>query len=154
MKRIKLMIAAAVAIAAMTGMNQGALAQTDKGEWQGKGMGPGMGKPGKKQAMDPAERLRRMEKHLGLTEEQKGTIKPILDEEAKELKALREDTSLSRDQKREKLQTLRTKYHDQITQVLTPEQKKKADAMREKAKERHDQRQQMKGGPKQAPATP
>lgn len=137
MKRISLALAAAAVVVALAGINQGAMAQTEPGA--GMGMGPKKG-AGKMQKMDTAERLKRMEGRLGLSEEQKGKIAPILEEEAKEIKALRNDTTLTRIQKQEKMREIRDAYHGKIGEQLTAEQRQKADAMREKAKERWEKR--------------
>jgi len=59
---------------------------------------------------------------LDLTKDQKQQLKPILQEEAQKLKALRTDTSLSRQQKRQKLQQIRQDMVAKIKPILTPEQ--------------------------------
>ena len=69
MTRMKLMVAAAAALAALAG-TQGAFAQTGPG--MGPGMGPGDGKMrkhGKMTIPDADERLRRMDAKLGLSDE-------------------------------------------------------------------------------------
>ncbi|AJE03881.1 hypothetical protein [Geobacter pickeringii] len=139
MRKVKLAIAAATALAALAGLQQGASAETTPADAPAMGHGK-MGRHEKMQMMDPAERLQRMTRHLGLTDDQKAKIQPILEEEAKELKALRDDTSLSRSQKRDKLHEIRTRCHDRIREMLTPEQQKKMDEMREKARERGEQK--------------
>ena len=137
-RRIKLALAALTAVAALAGTHQAVLAQTDPapGAGMGKVRGGGMKK------MDPAERLKRMERHLALTEEQKTAIAPILAEENGEMKAVRDDASLNRTQKREKMREIRDRYHDRIGAILTPEQRQKADEARDRARDRWEKRQQ------------
>ncbi|WP_298269048.1 hypothetical protein [Geobacter sp.] len=152
MRKVKLAIATGAALAALAGMQQGAWAQTAPGG--GPGMGPGMGpgkagRQGKMQMMDPAQRLQRMTTRLGLSEDQKAKILPILEDEAKELKALRDNTTLTRIQKRDKMREIRDRCHDRIKEVLTPEQQKKVDEMREKARERWERRKSRMTAPPQ-----
>jgi len=141
MKRISFALAAAAVVVALAGSNQGAVAQTGPGA--GAGMGPKRC-AGKTQKMDPERMLKRMETNLGLSAEQKEKIRPILQEEIKEMKAIRDNTTLTRTQKREKMREMRDTYHAKIGEQLTPEQRQKADAMREKAKERWEKRKELK----------
>ncbi|MDD3294102.1 MAG: hypothetical protein PHG20_05380 [Geobacteraceae bacterium] len=76
-------------------------------------------------AMDPAARLEWMSTNLGLTADQKAKISPIMEEQAKEMKAVRDDAKLTRDQRMTKMQELRVKHQEKIGEVLTPEQKSK-----------------------------
>lgn len=140
MKRISFALAAAAVVVSLAGINHGAFAQTGPGA--GTGMGPKRG-AGKMQKMDPERMLNRMEVNLGLSAEQKEKIRPILQDETKEMEAVRNDTTLTRIQKREKMREIRDRYHEKIGEQLTPEQRQKADAMREKAKERWEKRQKL-----------
>jgi len=141
MKRISFALVAAAVVVALAGINQGAVAQTGPGA--GAGMGPKRG-AGKTQKMDPERMLKRMETNLGLSAEQKEKIRPILQDEIKEMESIRNDTTLTRIQKREKMREIRDRKHEKIGEVLTPEQRQKADAMREKAKERWEKRKELK----------
>jgi len=76
-------------------------------------------------SMDPAAHMERMSTCLGLTADQKTKISPILAEQSKEMNAVRDDAKLTRDQRMQKMQELRVKYHDKIGALLTPEQKTK-----------------------------
>ncbi|MBX3737110.1 MAG: hypothetical protein KF715_10495 [Candidatus Didemnitutus sp.] len=88
----------------------------------------------------------RMAKELGLSEDQEKQIKAINESYRPQLEAIREDKSLSRDQKREKSQALNKEREAKVDAVLTPEQRTKAQAMREKMKERMKDRKGH-GGP-------
>ena len=80
------------------------------------------------------DRLERMSRRLNLTDEQKAKIRLILQDEAKQLRALRQDTSLSPDQQRQQAREIRTSARKQIDQILTPEQKEKRKEMWQKAR--------------------
>ena len=128
-------VMAAVGMLAGHAVVQGA-DQVPPGQGQG---GPARGAV-KRGQMDAGERLERMSRHLNLTDEQKAKIKPILEDEDQRLKALRDDGSLTRDQQREKLRSIRQETHEKIRPLLTPEQQKKIDDARAKALERQKTR--------------
>lgn len=90
----------------------------------------GMGGPG---GFNPqqmaARRLDEMTTELKLTTDQHDKIKKIQDDMAPQMQAIRNDNSLSRDQRRAKMQPLREQSNSQIKQLLTPEQQTKFDAM-------------------------
>ena len=77
------------------------------------------------------DRLKMLSDKLGLTEEQKTKVKAILEDEMQKGKALREDKSLDRDAAHAKMQEIRKTHREQIRAVLTPEQQKKFDEMKE-----------------------
>jgi len=134
-------IRGAVVVMAAVGMLSGYAVvqgadQVPPGQGQG---GPARGAV-KRGQMGAGERLERMSRHLNLTDEQKAKIKPILEDEDQRLKALRDDGSLTRDQQREKLRSIRQETHEKIRPLLTPEQQKKIDDARAKALERQKTR--------------
>jgi protein CpxP len=61
-------------------------------------------------------------KQLNLTDDQKAKVKPILEARDKKIGELREDTSLSPEERRAKMQSLREEITAQMKAVLTPEQ--------------------------------
>jgi Spy/CpxP family protein refolding chaperone len=79
-------------------------------------------------------RLEEMSKQLNLTDDQKEKLKPILQDEAKQLQAVQNDTALSHDQKMAKSKEIRQAHKSQINGVLTPDQQKKWEEMKKKAK--------------------
>ncbi len=93
----------------------------------------------------PGERRERMAERmaekLGLSEDQKARMKAIGDQERAEIEALHNDTSLSKDDRRAKGKAIHEKYKAQRDAVLTPEQRAKADKMREHMKERRERRE-------------
>lgn len=156
MRQVKLAIAATVALAGLMGF--GSMASALPGEGMGPG-GPGMGH-GKGMThcdkrgglrMGPGARLDMMTARLGLTPEQRYKILPILDDQFKEMKAVRADENLTRAQTREKMQAIHTKYFDRIKGILTAEQQKKANEMKKQFAERSKFRQAKTGKPAPAP---
>lgn len=78
--------------------------------------------------MDP---LKMLTEKLGLTEAQQTQLKPILDARKKEMDALREDKSLEKDARWAKAAEIFKAYQPKIRAVLTPEQQKKFDELKE-----------------------
>ena len=68
---------------------------------------------------------------LGLTEQQKQQIVPILKEELKQLGALKKDASLSAVQKVERLRQLGVSFDEKLKPLVNAEQQQKFQAMRE-----------------------
>jgi len=83
-------------------------------------------------------KLQELSTELNLTDDQKDKIKPVLQDEFKQLKAVKDDTSLSPDQRKTKATDIHESTKSQINSFLTPEQQKKLSDMREKAKENID----------------
>jgi periplasmic protein CpxP/Spy len=85
-----------------------------------------------------ANHLEWLSKELNLTDEQKAKVKPILDDQTKQMHATQEDSSLTQEQKREKMKQIHQTTHSQINDILTPEQQKKFAALKEQQKEHHE----------------
>lgn len=83
--------------------------------------------------------LQMLSEKLNLTDEQKAKLKPILQDQEQQMKAVRDDTSLSQEQKIAKKKALHESFHDQINSVLTPEQQDKFKQMKQEAMEKHHQ---------------
>jgi hypothetical protein len=73
---------------------------------------------------------------LGLTEQQKQQIVPILKEEVTQLAALKKNAALSAVQKVEQLRKLGVSFDEKISPLLNPEQQQKFQAMREQMRRR------------------
>jgi Spy/CpxP family protein refolding chaperone len=73
----------------------------------------------------------RMADELGLTDEQRAKMKPLMEQERTELEALRADTSLTKEARRAKAGEVHRKYRELRDAILTPEQRAKADKMRD-----------------------
>jgi periplasmic protein CpxP/Spy len=81
--------------------------------------------------------LQMLSEKLNLTDDQKAKLKPILQDQMQQMKVVREDSSLSQEQKRAKMKSIHESLHDQINAVLTPEQQAKFKQMRQEQMEKH-----------------
>jgi Spy/CpxP family protein refolding chaperone len=77
------------------------------------------------------EEMQKLVPELDLTNEQQKKMKPILQDEFKQLKAVKDDASLSPEQKKAKAAEIQDGAKSQIGSILTPGQKKKLAAMKE-----------------------
>jgi periplasmic protein CpxP/Spy len=75
-------------------------------------------------------RLQQISTELGLTDEQKSQLKPILQEEFARLKAVKDDRLRSIDDKKSKMKEIQDDARGKMKSVLSPEQKKKLDEMK------------------------
>ena len=82
----------------------------------------------------PAERLARMKTDLNLSDAQVQKLKPLLDANMEKMNAVRADTSLSEEQRREKAHETRKAGGDEIMAVLNPDQKAKFEEEMKKRK--------------------
>ena len=87
-------------------------------------------------AASPQAHLKMLSEKLNLTEDQKTKLKPILQDQAQQLKAVSDNPSLSPEQKTAKTRVIDETTHDQIKAVLTPEQQEKLDEMNRQAVEK------------------
>lgn len=160
MRKVKMALASTAVLAALVGLGTGASAYPGDGMGQG---GPGM-KQGtgmmdckkgfghrKGHGMGPGAKLDKMTVHLGLTPEQRYKILPILDDQFKEMKAVRADENLTRAQTRAKMLAIRDNSFERMKPILTPEQQKKADEMKTKMAEKCKFRQEKMGQQSPAP---
>jgi Spy/CpxP family protein refolding chaperone len=86
---------------------------------------------------DPVEgRLEAMTKNLNLTKQQQDSIKPILQDQMKQIQALRTDKSITPEQRRTKMQEIGKETNAKIEAQLTPEQKEKFTKSQEAMKAR------------------
>lgn len=78
------------------------------------------------------ERIEKLKTELGLTEAQVEKLKPILREQMEAMRTLRQDDSLSREDKRAKFKELHAANQAKLAAVLTPEQLAKFDELMKK----------------------
>jgi Spy/CpxP family protein refolding chaperone len=71
-----------------------------------------------------------LDKKVNLTDDQKTKLKPIFAEQQKQFRSIRQDTSLSPEQKKEKVRDVRQKTHAAVMAVLTPEQQQQLSTAR------------------------
>jgi Spy/CpxP family protein refolding chaperone len=119
MKRMLLHVALACAVV-FGGAT--AFAQTGEGGGMGQGGGQGHGQHG---PMSADQRLQMMTQQLNLTTDQQAQIKPILENESQQMQALRQDSSLSQDDRMAKMKQIRETSGSQIKPILTADQQAK-----------------------------
>ena len=101
---------------------------------QGGGMGP-------RGAGMEQRQLEMLTKRLNLTPDQVTQVKAIDEDTAKQMQALRSDTSLSQDDRRTKMMDIRKASSSKIRALLTDDQKTKYDELQAEMRERMQNRQ-------------
>jgi protein CpxP len=100
----------------------------------------GPGGPDGRRGPNPEERLKRMTEALSLTADQQTQIKGFMESEKTKMDALRNDTSVEGDAKREKGMQIRKDTQASIRGVLTADQQTKFDKMQAEMKNRGERR--------------
>jgi periplasmic protein CpxP/Spy len=77
------------------------------------------------------DQLKHLSKKLSLSDDQRAKLKPILEDQHKQMQQLWNDSSMSRQDRFSKMRELRENGASQIKSVLKDDQQKKFDAMRE-----------------------
>ena len=83
---------------------------------------PGAPPSGARPGMRGGPSLEQLTQQLNLTDEQKPKVKAILDDRDKKVAEIRGDSSLSTEDRRTKMQSLREEVNTKLKGVLTPEQ--------------------------------
>ncbi len=94
---------------------------------------------GQRGPMSPDKELAHMTKQLNLTSDQQSQIKPILADRQSQMMQLRQDSSMSRDDKMTKMKSLDDGSNSKVEAVLTDEQKPKYEKMMVNRKEHMQQ---------------
>lgn len=94
----------------------------------------------------PERQLEMLTESLTLTPEQSAKIKPIMERDREKMRELREDKSLSQEDRRAKLGELARTRTEEIRAVLTPEQQEKYKALMEKRREAMEKRRAEREG--------
>jgi protein CpxP len=89
----------------------------------GTGAGGGGGRGGA--FASPEERVKNMKETLALTDDQSAKILALLQKDQEKIKPLRDDTSLSQEDRRAKMREIRTASQEEINKILTPDQQAK-----------------------------
>jgi protein CpxP len=104
--------------------------------------------------MDPGHRADMLKQNLSLTDDQTSQVKAIFEDSRTKMEGLRSNTSLSQDDRRSQMMSIRKAENDKVNALLTPDQKTKYAAMQEQMRDR------MRGGapggntPQPQPQTP
>jgi hypothetical protein len=80
-----------------------------------------------------------LKESLKLSDEQVGKLKPIIEKNQEKMRALRDDQSLSREDRRAKIQELNKALDEEVKPILTTEQQAK---YKEETEKRRAQRPQ------------
>lgn len=78
----------------------------------------------------------RMAQGLNLTQQQQDQLKPIFEKQHEQVQAIRQDASLSEDQKKQKIEALHQDAQAQIKGILTPEQQQQWEQKKAQGKQR------------------
>jgi Spy/CpxP family protein refolding chaperone len=76
----------------------------------------------------------RMAQQLNLNDQQKTQVQSLMQNQRQQAQAIRQDASLTPEQKRDKFQQLRKSNHQQMLGILTPEQQQKFQQLRSERK--------------------
>ncbi len=77
---------------------------------------------GGKRGFSVEQQLERMTTQLNLTDEQKPKVKAALDDQQKKLHEMRGDTNLTREERMEKMKTMRADMEKKMKGILNPDQ--------------------------------
>ena len=105
---------------------------------------------------DPQKMAEKMSQRLGLSPDQTAKLEPILAARQQKMMELRNDTSLTPEQKHKQMRAANKEAHDQLATVLTPEQMAKMKEMRHEhmREHMHGQGQKPETQPQDPPANP
>jgi Spy/CpxP family protein refolding chaperone len=88
----------------------------------------------------------KMAKELGLTDDQKSQMKTIHQDARKQAQAIKNDSSLSADQKKAKMKELHEQTMAKSEAILTPEQKQKMEQLKAEHKGKRGHRHHRQNG--------
>jgi len=106
---------------------QTAPAAQEHGAMGGSMMGP----------MTPENRLKMLTEKLNLTEDQQAKLKPIIEDQSKQMKAIHDDTSIAPADRQAKMKELHESSIEKMNAILTPDQQAKWKQMRQEMMEKH-----------------
>jgi hypothetical protein len=96
---------------------------------------------GDRQAPNVDEQVKRLADRLNLNTDQQSKIRPILEDQRRQVESLRSDSSLSREDRMAKMRTIRESATSKIKDNLNDDQKKQYDEMRQEMRNRRGQNQ-------------
>jgi Spy/CpxP family protein refolding chaperone len=86
--------------------------------------------------MDPGRRADMLKQNLSLTDDQTAQVKTIFEDSRTKMEALRSNSSLSQDDRRSQMMSIRTTENEKIDAILTPDQKTKYAALQQQMRDR------------------
>jgi hypothetical protein len=97
---------------------------------------------------DPQQRVNMLAKRLKLSDDQKQKLLPIFTDEQTQMKSLRDDSSLSREDKMTKMKSIHEDTETKVNGLLNDDQKQQYTKMQEQMRQRmHDRMGGGQGGP-------
>jgi Spy/CpxP family protein refolding chaperone len=90
--------------------------------------------------MSPEQRTEHLTKALNLSDDQKGKVLSILQDQQKQMEGVRSDSSLSQDERWSKMREIHQNASAQIKGNLNPDQAKKFDEMQQRMAEHREQK--------------
>jgi protein CpxP len=125
------------------------------GQGTGQGTGQGMGRGMGHRPMESVDdQIKHLSKKLNLSDDQQAKLKPIFEDQQKQMEQIHNDSSLSREDRFSKMQALRQSSDTQIKGVLNEEQQKSFDKMRAEQQERMKQWRRGGDTPPPPPSNP
>jgi Spy/CpxP family protein refolding chaperone len=80
-----------------------------------------------------------LQEKLNLTDQQQQQAKALREDFKKQMSTLKEDKSLTDEQRKEKMKEMAKQQHEKMQSILTPEQKEQAEKMRSEMKQKHQE---------------
>jgi protein CpxP len=105
------------------------------------GQGFGMRRHARGQMPSVDDQLQRMSKALSLNEDQQSKIKPIVAQQRTEMQQIRNNSSISNDEKFSKMRNTHQPASSQIKALLNEDQQKKFDEFQQRQRERWQSRE-------------
>src|SRR4051794_25329070 len=132
MKRILINSALAVTLAATAAFAQQSAQQPNQPSGDATTQQPtgNYGHHGRHGKMDPQKAAEHLGKRLNLSADQTAKLEPIFATQQQKMTELRSNTGLTEDQRREQAKAIFKDTHDQLSQVLTPDQMQQLKSMR------------------------
>jgi Spy/CpxP family protein refolding chaperone len=87
--------------------------------------------------MTPENRLKMLTEKLNLTEDQQAKLKPILEDQSKQMKAVHDDASLTPADKQAKMKEIHQSSIEKFNTILTPDQQTKWKQTRQEMMDKH-----------------
>jgi len=123
----------------LAGLLTASMASFSYAQRPGRFAGPGgPGGPGRIAGLAP-----RIARELGLTDAQKEQMKSYLQDARSQMQLLRNDTTLTPEQRRTQVQQIRETTQAKLKAVLTPTQQAKADELRAQARQKMEERRTL-----------
>jgi hypothetical protein len=138
MQKTKIMLGLALAVlsvAVCAAQSSPTMSQQGASSAQTAPQAPGAATTPQAQPAQPPSHAKTVDDELQLTPDQKQKIQGVIDDENKQMGAIREDSSLTPEQKQQKAMSVRQEGATKIKAVLSPEQLQKLAALQERARQ-------------------